>query len=127
MPPTDYLYKYLVGVYRGKYVNAMRVAGFVENADYFLSCLMDVHEQAMFSFISSKLVTERSERWTAILVDKEITEKTISIELMSSLLDEMVKSTSLVRNRIVDANHVLVALTARLVTMVRNARHSDEE
>jgi hypothetical protein len=42
---------------------------------------------------------------------------------MSFMLDEMVKSASLVKEYSgVDGSHVLVAMTARLVTQVRNAQ-----
>jgi hypothetical protein len=86
---------------------------------------MDTHRQAMFSLISPKLVDSYSQRWTSSLKENDITKESISIELMSFMLDEMVKSASLVKERLIDSNHVLVALTARLVTQVRNAQDDE--
>lgn len=125
VPPSDYLHKYLLSVYQGKYTLALRIVNVVENADYFLSCLMDTHEQAMFSFISPKLLTAYSERWTSVLSEKGITKDTIAVEVMADILDEMVKSISLVKERTVEGNHVLVAMTARIVTIVK--RHKPRE
>lgn len=125
VPPSDYLHKYLISIYRGKYTGALRVASAVENVDYFLTCVMETHEQAMFSFVSPKLLTTYSERWTSLLSDKDITRDSIDIETMSEMLDEMVRSAALVKERTVTANHVLVALTARLVTLARRNIKSD--
>lgn len=119
VPPSDYVHKYLLSVYKGKYTMALRVAGLVENVDYFLSCLMEAHEQAMFSLISPKLVTAYAERWASTLKENDITRDNTDVEAMSRMLDEMVKSASLIKSYTADANHVLVALTARLVTMSR--------
>ena len=47
--------------------------------------------------------------------------RTIDIEIMSEILDEMVRSAVLVKERTVDANHVLIAMTARLVTLMRRS------
>lgn len=123
VPPSDYLEKYLLSIYRGNYTTALRIVTLVDNVDYFLSCVMDTHRQAMFSLISPKLVDSYSKRWTSTLKEKDITNKIVSIELMSFMLDEMVKSAFLVKeHRAIDANHVLVAMTARLVTQVKNAQ-----
>jgi len=124
VPPSGYLHKYLLSIYRGKYTTALQVVSLVENVnvDYFLSCAMDTHRQAMFSLISPKLVTAYSERWASTLNQNDITKQSISIELMSGILDEMVKSASLVKEYTIDSSHILVALTARLVTQVRNAQ-----
>jgi hypothetical protein len=126
VPPSDYLNRYLLSIYQGKYTVALRVASLVENVDYFLSCVMDTHKEAMFSFISPKLLTAYSDRWTSMLTEKGITRGTIPIEMMSELLDEMLKSLVLAKERTVDANHVLVALTARLVSIVRRNAKSEE-
>jgi hypothetical protein len=120
------LYKYLLSIYQGKYTTALRVASLVENVDYFISCAMDAHEQAMFSFISPKLLTAYSDRWTSMLTDKGITRDVLDVEVMADILDEMVKSVKLVKERTVEGNHVLVALTARLVTTVRKNTKSGE-
>jgi DNA polymerase-3 subunit gamma/tau len=126
VPPSDYLNRYMLSIYQGKYTTALRVASLVENVDYFLSCAMDTHQQAMFSFISPKLLTAYSDRWLSILKDKEITRESIPVEVMSDILDEMLKSLVLAKERTVDANHVLVALTARLVSIVRRNVQSEE-
>jgi DNA polymerase-3 subunit gamma/tau len=126
VPPSDYLNRYMLSIYQGKYTTALRVASLVENVDYFLSCAMDTHQQAMFSFISPKLLTAYSDRWLSILKDKEITRDAIPVEVMSEILDEMLKSLVLAKERTVDANHVLVALTARLVSIVRRNVQSEE-
>jgi DNA polymerase III subunit gamma/tau len=122
VPPSDYLHKYLLSVYRGKYTVALRVASTVENVDYFLDCLMDTHEQAMFSLISPKLITAYSDHWRALLKEHKITRDTMTIETMSQMLDEMVKAAALAKEYTVKENHVLNALTARLVTMANGAR-----
>ena len=85
---------------------------------------MDTHKQAMFSLISPKLIDSYSQRWASTLKENDIKDR-ISIEMMSFMLDEMVKSASLMKEYTVDANHVLVALTARLVTQVKNAKDND--
>lgn len=121
VPPSDYLHKYLLSVYKGKYTLALRVVSVVDNVSYFLSCLMDAHEQAMFSLISPKLVTAYSERWASLLKENNVTRETINIGLLSKMLDEMVKSAALVKSHTADDSHVLVALTARLVTMTQEA------
>jgi DNA polymerase III subunit gamma/tau len=126
VPPSDYIHKYLLSIYKGKYTTALRVVTLVETSDYFLSCVMDTHKQAMFSLISPKLVDSYSQRWTASLKENDITKQSMSIELMSFILDEMVKSASLVKEYTVDASHVLVAMTARLVTQVKNAQVNEE-
>jgi hypothetical protein len=126
VPPSDYLHKYLLSIYQGKYTVALRVASLVENVDYFLSCAMETHRDAMFSFISPKLLTTYSDRWISMLTEKGITRGTISVEVMSEILDEMLKSLVLAKERTVDANHVLVALTARLVSIVRRNAKSEE-
>ena len=126
VPPSDYLRKYLLSIYQGKYTTALRVVMLVENVDYFLSCAMDTHEEAMFSFISSKLLTSYSDRWIALLTSKDITRDSIPVEVMSEILDEMLKSLVLAKERTVDANHVLVALTARLVTIIKRNAQSEE-
>jgi hypothetical protein len=87
---------------------------------------MDSHKQAMFSLISPKLVDSYSQRWASTLQENDINKNFISIELMSYMLDEMVKSASLVKEYVIDGNHVLVALTARLVTQVKNAQNNKE-
>ncbi len=125
VPPSDYLHKYLLSLYRGKYTTALRIVSQVEKVDYFLSCVMDTHKQAMFSLISPKLVDSYSKRWTSSLKENDITKESISIELMSFMLDEMVKSASLVKEYAVEPNHVLVAMTARLVTQVKNAQNNE--
>jgi septum formation topological specificity factor MinE len=61
-----------------------------------------------------------------MLTEKGITRGTIPIEMMSELLDERLKSLVLAKERTVDANHVLVALTARLVSIVRRNAKSEE-
>ena len=109
VPPSDFLHKYLLSIYQGKYTTALRVVTLVDRSDYFLSCVMDTHQQAMFSFISPKLIDSYSERWTSTLKENGVTKQSISIEVMSLMLDEMVKSASLVKEYTVDANHVLVA------------------
>jgi DNA polymerase-3 subunit gamma/tau len=124
VPPSDYLHKYLLSVYRGRYSMALRVASIVENVDYFLTCLMEAHEQAIFALVSSKLVTPYSQGWSGQAL--EVLTKD-DIVVMSEMLDEMVKSTVLVKERTVDAGRVLTALTARLVTMKNKSRGSDED
>jgi DNA polymerase-3 subunit gamma/tau len=126
VPPSDYLQRYMLSIYQGKYTVALRVASLVENVDYFLSCAMDTHEEAMFSFISTKLLTSYSDRWIALLTSKDITRDSIPVEVMSEVLDEMLKSLVLAKERTVDANHVLVALTARLVTIIKRNAQSEE-
>ena len=126
VPPSDYLHKYLLSIYKGKYTTALRIVTQVDNVDYFLSCIMDTHRQAMFSLISPKLVDSYSKRWTSTLKENDITKQSISTPLMSFMLDEMVKSASLVKEHSgVDGNHVLVAMTARLVTKVKNAQDDE--
>jgi DNA polymerase III subunit gamma/tau len=126
VPPSDYLHKYLLSIYRGQYTTALRIVNVVDNVDYFLSCVMDTHKQAMFSLISPKLIDSYSQRWTSMLKENDISKDSISIELLSLMLDEMVKSASLVKEHSsIDASHVLVAMTARLVTQVRNAQDDD--
>jgi len=122
VPPSDYLHKYLLSIYKGQYVKALRIVGLVENVNYFLSCVMDTHQQAMFSMLSPKLVTTYSDRWANTLKENDVTKQSISTEMMSGMLDEMVKSAVLMKQYTIDANHVLVALTARLVTQVKNAQ-----
>lgn len=126
VPPSDFLNRYMLSIYQGKYTTALRVASLVENVDYFLSCAIDTHKEAMYSFISSKLLTSYSDRWVSMLTSKGITRDTIPVEVMSDILDEMVKSLVLVKERSVDANHVLVALTARLVTTIKRNAQSEE-
>ncbi len=126
VPPSDYLHKYLLSVYKGKYTVALRVVSAIDNVDYFLTCLMDTHEQAMFSLISPKLVTAYSDRWTSTLKENDITRQTIDVEVMSRMLDEMVKSAALAKEYTVAGEHVLIALTARLVTMSREAQPAEE-
>lgn len=126
VPPSDYLRRYMLSIYRGKYTIALGIASLVENVDYFLSCAMDTHKEAMFSFISSKLLTSYSDRWIALLTSKGITRDSIPVEVMSEILDEMLKSLVLAKERTVDANHVLVALTARLVTIIKRNAQSEE-
>jgi hypothetical protein len=87
---------------------------------------MDTHEEAMFSFISTKLLTSYSDRWIALLTSKDITRDSIPVEVMSEVLDEMLKSLVLAKERTVDANHVLVALTARLVTIIKRNAQPEE-
>jgi len=125
VPPSDHIHKYLLSIYKGKYTTALRIVNLVDNTGYFLSCVMDSHKQAMFSLISPKLVDSYSKRWTSTLEENNIKDS-ISIELMSFMLDEMVKSASLVKEYVIDGNHVLVALTARLVTQVKNAQNNKE-
>ncbi len=126
VPPSEHIHKYLLSIYKGKYTTALRIVSLVDNVSYFLSCVMDTHRQAMFSLISPKLVDSYSQRWTSSLKENDINKNFISIELMSFMLDEMVKSASLMKEFTVDANHVLVAMTARLVTRVKNAQDDKE-
>lgn len=126
VPPSDYLYRYLLSIYQGKYTTALRVASLVENVDYFLNCAMDTHKEAMFSFISPKLLTAYSDRWTSMLTSKGVTRDTVPVEVMSDILDEMLKSLVLVNERTADAQIILTALTARLVTIIKRNAQSEE-
>lgn len=124
VPPSDYLHKYLLSVYKGRYTMALRVASVVENVDYFLTCLMEAQEQTLCALASDKLVTSYSKRWA----DKALEVVTRDdIILMSEMLDEMLKSLALVKERTVDAGRILNALTARLVTMRVKSRGPNED
>jgi len=114
IPPRDYLHKYLLSVYKGKYAIALRISNVVENVDYFLACLMEAHEQAIHALVSEKLITPYTSNWADKV--KEVVDRT-DLEIMSNMLDEMVKSMVLIKERTVDSNRVLTALTARIVTM----------
>lgn len=126
VPPTDYLHKYLMSIYRGKYLTALRVVSIVENVDYFLNCVAEAHEQAMFSIISPKLVAAYSGRWGDKLQKAGLTRDTLDVELLSDMLDEMIKSLELLKTYTVDPNHVLTSLTTRLVTMQRRSATLEE-
>jgi DNA polymerase-3 subunit gamma/tau len=124
VPPSDYLHKYLLSVYKGRFTMALRVASVVENVDYFLTCLMEAHEQALCGLASEKLVTSYSQKWVGQateVIDRD------DIILMSEMLDEMLKSTAMVKERTVDAGCILTALTARLVTMRIKSKGSDAD
>ena len=126
VPPSDYLQKYLLSIYKGSYVTALRIANIVENVDYFIRCLMDIHEQAMFSLISPKLITAYSERWSSTVLEKSKLSQD-DVMIMSDMLDEMVKSAALVGQYTVDAKHVLLALTTRLVTMMKRTTQESND
>ena len=126
VPPSDYLHKYLLSVYTGRYVTALKIANVVENVDYFIKCLMEAHEQAMFSIISSKLVNVYFERWSKMVEEKSGLSKD-DVMLMSDILDELVRSASLVSQYTVDAKHILVSLTARIVTMTNRVKETPQE
>lgn len=123
VPPSDYLHKYLLSVYKGKYTMALRIASIVDNVDYFLTCLMEAHEQAIHALASEKLITPYTQGWANKV--KEVSSSG-DLGLMADMLDEMVKSTALVRERTVDPGRVLTALTARLVTMNNKYRISNK-
>jgi len=114
LPPTDYLHKYLLAVYKGKYSLPLRIASVIENVDYFVNCLLEAHEQAIHAIVSEKLITPYTETW-ANKVKELMGVK--DIEVMADMMEELVKSSSLLKERTVDPARVLTATTLRLVSI----------
>lgn len=120
IPPIKSVARYLFGVYNGKYSQALlSLESVTSEPDYFLHLVIEHHRAVMYRQFSDKLHAIVKPDYNLFFKEMDLLEYQFdtSPRPMADAVVEMVSTASQLKQYTVDAKFLMLALTARIVSL----------